>query len=316
MRHRLRAFQLFAPLLLAGVCVLFLAAGRPSEPSNAAERRIDLGKADPGSLYAVTVAVKDPAAFTNLKPVEVQLSDAQGVIATKYLHAQDLDFYLTMRPRTKGAAVAKLRAGAGETLPAIETGFERISNVASKSAVIAAAPDDTPDTAQPFEFGQTIFGGADDRPYAPAPGQDRYAALVAGFQWFRFTFHGAQPRLAYFVLDVTDREVPFDVDVFSKGKNDAIEPYTAGTSIYQIEATQNYPGLYKFRTRILQPGGTYYLRIDANHPSFQLHTFDYPVPPYTDPHQAVRTGMDFLVNMGDSWLSNTPRRGAVALRTT
>jgi HEAT repeat protein len=26
--------------------------------------------------------------------------------------------------------------------------------------------------------------------------------------------------------------------------------------------------------------------------------------------------MDFLVNMGDSWLSNTPRRGAVALRTT
>ena len=26
--------------------------------------------------------------------------------------------------------------------------------------------------------------------------------------------------------------------------------------------------------------------------------------------------MDFLVNMGDTWLSNTPRRGAVALRTT
>ena len=26
--------------------------------------------------------------------------------------------------------------------------------------------------------------------------------------------------------------------------------------------------------------------------------------------------MDFLVNMGDSWLSNTPRRGSVALRTT
>jgi len=26
--------------------------------------------------------------------------------------------------------------------------------------------------------------------------------------------------------------------------------------------------------------------------------------------------MDFLINMGDSWLSNTPRRGAIALRTT
>src|SRR5439155_4999424 len=35
-----------------------------------------------------------------------------------------------------------------------------------------------------------------------------------------------------------------------------------------------------------------------------------------DPRQAVRTGMDFLVNMGDTWLSNTPRRGSVALRTS
>jgi hypothetical protein len=40
------------------------------------------------------------------------------------------------------------------------------------------------------------------------------------------------------------------------------------------------------------------------------------VPPYTDPHLAVRAGMDFLINMGDTWLSNTPRRGAIALRTS
>ncbi len=88
-----------------------------------------------------------------------------------------------------------------------------------------------------------------------------------------------------------------------------------GQFIYQIEATQNYPGLYKFRTRILKPGQEYYVRVAANHPAYQLHTYDYPVPPYTDPHQAVRAGMDFLINMGDTWLSNTPRRGAVALRT-
>lgn len=316
MRYRLRAFQFSAILLLAGACALFLAARPSSPPPNAAERHIALGKADPASLYAVTVAIKDPAAFTNSKPVEVQISDAKGAVATKYLHAQDLDFYLTMRPRVKGVSSVELKAGSGETLPTVEVSFDRMSAALSPVAIVAAEPDATPDTAQPFEFGQTIFGGADDRPYAPAPGQDRYAALVAGFQWFRFTFHGAQPRLAYFVLDVTDREVPFDVDVFTKGVTGDIEPYTKGASIYQIEATQNYPGLYKFRTRILEPGVTYYLRLDANHPSFQLHTLEYPIPPYTDPHQAVRTGMDFLVNMGDSWLSNTPRRGAVALRTT
>ena len=82
-----------------------------------------------------------------------------------------------------------------------------------------------------------------------------------------------------------------------------------------MEATQNYPGLYKFRTRILQPGQEYYIRVAGNHPAYQLHTSEFPVPPYADPHVAVRAGMDFLVNMGDSWLSNTPRRGSVALRT-
>ena len=144
--------------------------------------------------------------------------------------------------------------------------------------------------------------------------------MLKGFQWFRFTFRGKQPRLVYFVLNVTDRDVPLDVDIFQLGKDadgqPDVVPYNDGEFVYQIEATQNYPGLYKFRTRILQPGQEYYVRVAANHPAYQLHTYEYPVPPYTDPHQAVRAGMDFLINMGDTWLSNTPRRGAVALRTT
>ena len=57
------------------------------------------------------------------------------------------------------------------------------------------------------------------------------------------------------------------------------------------------------------------MRVAANHPAYQLHTYEYKVPPNLDPHDAVRAGMDFLINMGDTWLSNTPRRGAVALRT-
>ena len=56
--------------------------------------------------------------------------------------------------------------------------------------------------------------------------------------------------------------------------------------------------------------------MNTNHPAWQLHTYDYPIPPYKHPQQAVRIGMDFLVNMGDTWLSNTPRRGSVALRTS
>ena len=48
--------------------------------------------------------------------------------------------------------------------------------------------------------------------------------MVKGFQWFRFTFREAQPKLVYFVLNVTDRDVPYDVDIFQAGKDAAGQP--------------------------------------------------------------------------------------------
>jgi HEAT repeat protein len=314
-----RAFcrRFFVSSIVIGVAcsaALFLAA-RQQPPSEHSEQRIALGEAAAGSLYGITIAVKDPARLQGQESIRVSVSDAQGVVAEKRLHAEDLDFYLTLRARASGPVVATLGAAGGLIPPTVALMRSLPAN--SRSSVISAMPNSTWQTAQPVEFGQTIFGSADERPYAPGPNDDRYRALASGFQWFTFTFHQNKPKLAYFVLDITDREVPLDVDVFALGKGGKeIEPYTKGASIYQIEATQNYPGLYKFRTRILEPGQRYYLRVHANHPSYQLHMFGYPVPPYTDPRQAVRTGMDFLINMGDTWLSNTPRRGAIALRTT
>jgi len=299
------------------IALIALLVHATSEP---AKSKIALGQGEPGSMYAVTVAVKDPVKLEGHAAFQVSIADAEGVVAQKWLHAQDLDLYVTLQPRARGSVTATLDAAPGQTAPQVTVAFQRIPQSSSDPAVIAAQPNNTWQTAQPIEFGQTVFGAADERPYAPGPTEDRYAALLKGFQWFKFTYHGNQPRLVYFVLDITDREVPLDVDVFTPGKDSAgnpdVVPYGTGAFVYQIEATQNYPGLYKFRTRILQPGETYYLRVDANHPSYQLHTVSYPVPPYDDPRQAVRTGMDFLINMGDSWLSNTPRRGAIALRTT
>ncbi len=317
---------------------------RPGQPSS---QQIVLGEARPDSLYAVTVWVKDPPQVQGNDAVRVAVADVSGTVAEKWLHSADLDFYLTLRPRVRGPAVVTLTAPEGSQLPTVGVSFKPVpmgsanlvplaahppaqpatqlaaaegpTTASGPPAFIAAQPNSTWETAQPFEFGQTIYGSADERPYAPAPAEDGYAAMLKGFQWFRFTFHGTEPRLAYFVLNITDRDVPLDVDIFQlgryKGTADVV-PYNDGEFVYQIEATQNYPGLYKFRTRILKPGETYYVRVDANHPSWQLHTHDYPIPPYKDPRQAVRTGMDFLVNMGDTWLSNTPRRGSVALRTS
>ncbi len=318
-RSSLRNFSEIGLVICLGAGVAALLLARQSN-TTAAERHIDLGNGESGSLYALTVAVKDPAQFQSDKSIVVSVSDALGVVSEKRLHPQDLDFYLTLRPRSNGPVTALLQAPAGQTVPQITTAMHRVAETSFEPAVISTMPNDTWRTAQPFKFGQTIFGSSDERPYAPAPDEDRYAALVKGFQWFKFTFQSDKPKLAYFALDVTDREVPVDVDLFTSSQDAAgkpdIKPYISGASVYQIEATQNYPGLYKFRTRILQPGQTYYVRVQANHPSYQLRTFAYPVPPYKDPQQAVRTGMDFLIDMGDSWLSNTPRRGAIALRTT
>ena len=278
-----------------------------------AVKDIKLGAAKPGTLYAMTLAVKDPTRLQGNDAVLATVKDAAGVIDSKWLHTADLDLYLTLRPRAAGPVTVSLSSSGA--VPEISTSLRKILEAAAAPAIIAAAPNDTWQTAQPFEFGQTIYGSDDERPYAPSKSEDGYAAMIKGFQWFKFTFKEPKPRLVYFTLNVTDRDVPLDVDIFKPGKDDVVS-FTTGEFVYQVEATQNYPGLYKFRTRILEPGQEYYVRIAANHPAFQLHTSDFPIPPYTDPHLAVRAGMDFLVNMGDSWLSNTPRRGAIALRTT
>jgi HEAT repeat protein len=311
--------SLIAPVLYVGKLVHADQASRPSI------KTIKLGMARPDSLYAFTLGVKDLAQLQAKDAVRVTVNDAQGEVESKWLHEADGDFYLTLRPRAAGPVTVSLSADAAAKVPEVSASLHKILQAPELKpgllrGVIAAAPNGTWENAQPFELGQTIYGGDDERPYAPSKSEDGYAAMLKGFQWFRFTFHEKQPRLVYFVLNVTDRDVPFDVDIFQMGKDAAgkpdVVPFTTGEFVYQIEATQNYPGLYKFRTRILQPGQEYYVRVAANHPAYQLHTYEYGVPPYSDPHDAVRAGMDFLINMGDSWLSNTPRRGAVSLRTT
>ena len=330
--RRIASWTIIPLSIIAGIICATIHVGRPVHADQVAPssvRSITLGAARPGTLYALTLGVKDPAQLQGDDSVKVTVSDAQGEVESKWLHSADLDFYLTLRPRAAGPVTVSLSSDSTVHVPEISATLSKIlqasaaplgSSADLKRGVIAAAPNGSWQNAQSFELGQTIFGSDDERPYAPSKSEDGYAAMVKGFQWFRFTFHEKQPRLVYFVLNVTDRDVPLDVDIFQLGKDVSnqtdVVPFNNGEFVYQVEATQNYPGLYKFRTRILQPGQQYYVRVAANHPAYQLHTYEYRVPPNTDPHEAVRAGMDFLVNMGDSWLSNTPRRGAIALRTT
>ena len=83
------------------------------------------------------------------------------------------------------------------------------------------------------------------------------------------------------------------------------------------------PGANKFTTRVIARG-TYFVRVDACQPDYQLRTKLFDVPPYIRPEEAptatpeaiaaaarkaVRVAMDFQLLAGDSWHANTPRKG-------
>ena len=236
---------------------------------------------------------------------------------------------MTLHPRAAGQVNVSLSAPANVRSPDIGATLHPVPQSASPEAAHAARSSPASSPLHPTTPGKPPSLSSSGKPFTavttkgptrPHPAKTPIRQCSRAFSGSNSPIAGQQPRLAYFVLTVTDRDVPLDVDIFRLGKDACgqqdVVPYSDGQFVYQIEATQNYPGLYKFRTRTLQPGQEYYVRVAANHPAYQLRTYEYAVPPYTDPHQAVRAGMDFLINMGDTWLSNTPRRGAVALRTS
>src|SRR5580693_7816668 len=89
-------------------------------------RNIQLGEGHPGNLYAITVAVKDPAQVQGDDAVRVTINDAQGEVQSKWLHAADLDFYMTIRPRSAGKVSVNLSAAAGIRLPEISATLNKI----------------------------------------------------------------------------------------------------------------------------------------------------------------------------------------------
>ena len=82
-------------------------------------REIHLGQVRPDALYALTVWVKDPAQLQGNDAVLVTVNDASGEVESKWLHAGDLDFYLTLRPRAAGQVNVTLSAPATVHMPEI-----------------------------------------------------------------------------------------------------------------------------------------------------------------------------------------------------
>src|SRR5438876_2301904 len=187
--------------LLFAVAALVVAAlphvvGSASEASDFPLRGLEAGK-----LYSVTVSVDSLYRLSGAGEIEASISDGRGPVASKILHAGDLDLYITLRARVSGGGAVRLNRRSGAKGVPVSVECRPIALEGKTSAVIAALPNGSWQEAQEFELGQTIFGTADERAFIPAPSEDAYQALVKGFQWFKVTYRGTSPKLAYFMPD-------------------------------------------------------------------------------------------------------------------
>jgi hypothetical protein len=157
-----------------------------------------------------------------------------------------------------------------------------------------------------------------DRTYSALnPAQNYFdAPPEQGQHWFRIQNTQAQPRIVYLSVAVDDRDLPSDLQTFTRDASGALSLYREGAHAYRPEATQTMPGYSSFQTRLLAPGQQLLLRIASNHPAYSLRLRSYPAIGARTPRQAVEMGMDFLTSLGSSWHANVPRRGAPVNRQT
>jgi HEAT repeat protein len=293
-----------------------------------------------GSLYSVNIHLDHPSKLTTpnemvprqvASPItfNVVKKDIVPVVArvvasfdsvgnpkiSKKLHAGDPGTYFIVRAAQSGAARLTLAAPPSVDLEPI--GFQ----ATIRPLTVSAEDQDqiVPNTARDWQhashmiLGKTVFGTSDDIEYLYNTDEGK-----VGWQWLTFDYNLPKPKLVFFELDLLDRDVPCTLKIYrlENGPQGAhLVEYTQGKDPTEIRHDDQTDALVDFKmiTRVLTPG-RYYLSVKSNHPHWSLRTALYNVPPYPDPREAVEVAMRYMVDVGDSFFSNTPRKGAVLTR--
>lgn len=289
----------------------------------------------------------------SLPPLLARKPDAFGIYTkptadwTKTLHALDPDIYLVYRapvaglysleiiPVTNEAAVFEGLRWREDGIAPQAVPFPRLAPWPVTTAVplsisvnpldlkdasqtrmqIESEPNDTPELAQDIRLPEgegvqamRISGGADDIEYF-----DNGRVGKSGDDWFRLVFDGREARLLTCNLAIPDHTLAAQLRFYSLDGSGALSEYLEGRNENERTHQQNEQHRAAI-SRLIKPGGAYFLRAEANAPGYEIELRLLKPAPYDDPRMAVRQAMYDHLAQVDAWLTNRPRGASVERR--
>ena len=336
------------PIRALFLATLFVAIGQAAAPVELREQVSFSGthtqtfELVAGDTIEISVGIESPSRL----PVNGRIAvEWVGPIADvgwrKILHALDPDTYLVYRAPQAGRYAISLTAvddeepvfnkprwretgivsevdsfprhtpwPAGHVVPvrlAVQTvDFGR----ATRGTMVEVEPNNSLATAQflpPFADDAAILhitGGADDIEYF-----DNGLYGDSGDDWFRIEYRGQEGRLLSANMMPTDPFVAARIRVYSADGREFTEgKHHNETAHEQVEEHRTAV------VRSIQPGGIYFLRVEANSPGYDLEVRVRPPAPFTDPRDAVRLALYDHVAQVSAWLMNRPRGNSLDRR--
>lgn len=210
--------------------------------------------------------------------------------------------------------------------------------------MVEAEPNDTPEQAQPILLTANndvktfqVTGTADDIEYF-----DNGKFGKSGDDWFRVQLQADGPRLVTAQLGIPGQNLNARVRCYALAEGASPKvPLGALLPVSEYLGKVNPSRVYwqenkqiqwpegqdpnerahqqeeQYRTninRILEPGKTYYFRVEANAPAYQLELRVLKPAPWSDPTLAVRQAMYTQIGQVHAWLASRPRGASVERR--
>ena len=211
------------------------------------------------------------------------------------------------------------------------------------SLVLEAEPNNAPEQATAISFSESpevqvvhVFGGADDLEY-----YNNTRVGMTPDDWYRIEYKGSEPKYISANLQIVEpvasarirfykegvpseeelreRDIPNSYDFSNFNPVPYVHPpatvipgpvpvytYEEGRALNE-RAHQQDRSFRTFVTRALEPGETYYLRVEANQPHYEMQVRLFDPAPYDDPVEAVRQGIYYHLAEIDAWLIHRPR---------